>query len=55
MRRTVKAYFIPIGRPWKIEDSGNRIRVAANDAAEDHDEGVHVQKHAQIAAHQNER
>ena len=31
MRRIVKANRAPSGRPWKIEDSGKRIRVAANE------------------------
>ena len=28
-RRMVKANFMPIGRPWKMQDSGKRISVAA--------------------------
>ncbi|MND02705.1 hypothetical protein D3C83_221860 [compost metagenome] len=31
MRRIVNAYFAPSGSPWKIDDSGNRISVAANE------------------------
>ena len=51
----VKAYFMPSGRPWKIDESGKRIRVAAVAAAENDDERMDVDEHPQVAAHHDER
>src|SRR5580704_12051355 len=49
VRRMVKANLAPSGRPWKIEVSGKRIRVAEND-----DDGMVAHEHAQVAAHQHQ-
>ena len=51
----VKANFMPSGRPWKMLESGKRIRVAAVAPPKMTMNGVHVEEHPQIAAHHDER
>ena len=54
MRRNVKANLAPSGNPWKIEASGNRIRVAANEPPKITMAACIVRKHAHVAAEQDE-
>jgi hypothetical protein len=45
----------PSGKPWKIEERGNRISAAAKESPKNHDRRMDIEKHPQIAAHEYER
>ena len=45
---------MPSGRPWNIDESGKRIRVAANAPPKMTMKACDVDEHPQIAAHQDE-
>ena len=55
MRRSEKANLAPSGSPWKIEASGKRISVAANEPPKMTMKACVSDEHPQIAAHHDQR